>query len=405
MYAKMISALFYMFFTCVIFNPQVNGVTIYLYVMLPFLDPGYSRFLAQTLDRWSFPLGIAVVTCLLTTPMSAAKIVSISICVGYLMYTIARRIGYLHFWMGINVAFGIVQFALFYVDANLASQFGPDNVSRLLWGASATQTNPNFYEIFYFTRVSAFSREAGFFSSLLVASLLLYLLEGRSNWKMIVLYAVGLMICFSKSSFEFLIFASLYPFRRQLRGVHPLFAIFAFVAACSGLAIYLSHHNFFESETFAHRLGGFPFLFDARLDDVLQGLNARQLISRYDYLPYIHMERAYYAAGDGTFCGFPGLVADIGLVGALVLLGVVAFTASDGFVMLLTLLITATVGLATVTSFVPIAYLICYWPRFSAFLARHAGLERMRGPLPEGKQIARHRPEMPVKALRRHRHG
>jgi hypothetical protein len=70
-------------------------------------------------------------------------------------------------------------------------------------------------------------------------------------------------------------------------------------------------------------------------------------------------------------------------------LGVFAFTASDGFVILLCLLITATVGMTTVTSFVPIAYLISYWPRFSAYLAA----QRQRRPQPvRSRFIQRPRP-------------
>ncbi len=108
MYARAISMLFYLFFTCVIFNPQVSGVTIYLYTLLPFLDPGFSAFLLTTSRRWAVPMGIAVLVCLLSHPMVAAKIVSVAVCVGYLMYTIAKRIDYLHPWMAVNVLFGTV---------------------------------------------------------------------------------------------------------------------------------------------------------------------------------------------------------------------------------------------------------------------------------------------------------
>ncbi|MGF6755981.1 hypothetical protein [Paraburkholderia sp. GAS334] len=373
MYAKVVSMLFYMFFTCVIFNPQVSGVTIYLYVLIPFLDPGFSAFLLATSRRWGVPVVIAVAVCLLSLPMAAAKVVSVAICIGYLMYTFSRRIEYLHVWMAINIVFALAQFVLYYVDYDLAVQLGPDQVSSMLWGDSATQTNTNFYEILYFARVSGFSREAGFFASLLVASFMIYLMERRPiNRAMVVLYGIGLVISFSKASMVLLVFAILYGFRRQLRAIHPLVSLVLFTGASMAVALYMSQHNFFGSETFASRLSGYPFLFDARFSDILKGVTARQLNAEYGYLSYISMSQALYEINDVTFTSVPGMITDMGLVGGLLLLGVLAFTASDGFVILLFLLLTATVSLIMVTSFVPLAWLICYWPRFEAFRAATA---------------------------------
>ncbi|MGU7811581.1 hypothetical protein [Burkholderia sp. AW49-1] len=378
MYARTISMLFYLFFTCVIFNPQVSGVTIYLYTILPFLDPGFIAFLVSTLRRWIVPVGIAITVCLLGSPMMAAKIVSIAVCVGYLMYTIARRIEYLHGWMAVNILFGIAQFVLYYVDYRLSIQLGPDEVSKMLWGEAATQTNTNYYEILYFARVSGFSREAGFFASLLSASFVLYLFQGRRNRWMLALYCVGLFVSLSKSSFVLLIFALLYLVRRQLRAVHPVVSLIAYFTITMVLALYMSQHDFFGSQTFAHRLAGYPFLLDAHFADLVRGINARKLLDDYGYLPYVLINRDIYFVSDATFTSIPGLFADLGLLAGLVLLGVFAFTASDGFVILLCLLITATVGMTTVTSFVPIAYLLCYWSRFVAYLS----VRRQRGTPP-----------------------
>lgn len=389
MYAKSISMLFYLFFTCVIFNPQISGVTIYLYTFLPFLDPGFCRFLLATSRRWLIPIGIAMAACLLTNPVMAAKIVSIFACVGYLMYTISKRIDYLHPWMMVNILFGLAQFVLYYADYSLSVAMGPDQVSKMLWGDSATQTNANYYAILYFARVSGFSREAGFFSSLLSAAFVLYLFQGRRNRWIIAMYCVGLFISLSKASFVLLIFAALYGMRRQLRALLPLFSLAAFFAVTMVLALYMSAHDFFGSETFAHRFAGYPFLIDASFADLVRGVTSQQLNDEYGYLPYLASNRDLYAISSVTFTGIPGLFADVGLLGALVVLGVFAFTASDGFVILLCLLITTTVGLTTVTSFVPLAYLIAYWPGFLRYL--NAQRERPAAPA-RSRVIARPRP-------------
>ncbi|BCF92882.1 hypothetical protein [Paraburkholderia sp. PGU16] len=376
MYARMISVLFYMFFTCVIFNPQVSGVTLYIYVLIPFLDPGFLRFVGSTFRKWSTPLGIAVLVSLMGSPSVAVRVLSIAACVGYLLYTSERGLDCLHQWMTINVLFALVQFVLFYVDYDLSIQLGPNNLSKMLWGDYATDSNTNFYEIFYFSRVAGFSREAGFFSSLLVASFVADVVRGTASRKMILMYCIGLFISFSKSSFVFLIFAALYPMRKRIRTVHPLVVLIAFIACLTLVAVYLARFNFFYSDTFGHRLGGYAFMFDARLEDIVGGINAHDLIANYRYLPYVHLiERDIQGAGV-TFAGLPANVAEMGLFSALILFGVIAFTASDGFVILLFLLLTATVSVTTVTSFVPLAYLICYWPRFAAYSAKRRAAER-----------------------------
>ncbi|ACC75754.1 hypothetical protein PPMP20_16920 [Paraburkholderia phymatum] len=371
MYPKAISILFYMFFTCVIFNPQISGVTVYVYVVIPFLDPGFARFIGSTFRRWSGPLGVAMIVSFIGSPSVAVRVLSIAVCVGYLLYSSDRGMDYLHQWMAINVIFALAQFVLYYVDQGLSIQLGPKNLSKLLWGEYATETNTNFYEIFYFSRVSGFSREAGFFSSLLVGSFVADIIRGTTSRKMIALYCIGLFISFSKSSFVFLIFAALYPLRERIRTIHPLIVLLAYTGVFTLIGAYLAHFNFFDSDTFGHRLGGYAFLFDANLEDVVHGINAGDLIAHYRYLPYVHLiERDVQGAGV-TFAGLPANVAEMGLFSALILFGVVALTASDGFVMLLFLLLTATVSITTVTSFVPLAYLTIYWPRFAAYSARY----------------------------------
>ncbi|SPB18017.1 exopolysaccharide biosynthesis-like tyrosine-protein kinase [Caballeronia novacaledonica] len=369
MYSRIVSVIFYMFFTCVIFNPRVNGFTIYFYLFVPFLDPKFLRFLTATVRSWSGPLIVAVAVSLLGSPSVAMRVVSIAICIGYLMYTMGARICYLHHWMAINVAFAIVQFAMYYVDRGLAAQLGPTLLAQTIWGQYATRTYSNYYEIFYFARASGFSREAGFFSSLLVASLIAHLLTEKLNKKLVAMYCVGLFICFSKSSLILFIFLALFPLRHKLRLVHPLLIFTAFMVVVGLVGVYLGSHTFYGSTTFAHRLNGYPFMLDEKFEDLLRGVTADDVRARYMYMPSFRLVETEIASGV-PFAGLPASIAEMGLFSALLLFGVVAFTANDGFVMLLLLLLTSTVSITTVTSFVPIAYLIMYWPKFAAYRAK-----------------------------------
>ncbi|MFM0048140.1 hypothetical protein [Caballeronia grimmiae] len=381
MYARTISMLFYMFFTCVILNPQVGGFTVYFYLFIPFFDPGFTRFLTSTVRRWSGPLAVAVAVSLIGSPTVAVRVISLAICIGYLLYSKQRRIFYLHVWMLINIGFAALQFVLYYVNRDLAMALGPRALGQMIWGSYATAAYTNFFEVFYFARVSGLSREAGFFSSLLVASLVVYLATSeRIDKRVVALYVFGLIISFSKSSMLLFLFAALYPFRKPLRAAHPLVVFCAFAVSITALSVFMGNHNFFGSETFGHRFGGYPFMVEAKLEDLISGISAPEILKHYRYLPYIRLIEADMMVAGVPFAGLPASVADMGLFSALLLFGVVAFTASDGFVLLLFLLISSTVSITTVTSFVPLGYLLLYWPRFQTYIAEQRLAAWHKGP-------------------------
>jgi hypothetical protein len=370
MYSRLISVLFFMFFTCVVLNPQMNNMTIYFYVFIPFFDPKFTAFLWRHVRSWFTPALLAVAAAAVTSPSAAVRVVSIGICVGYLVYTWERRISYLHHWMIFNILFATLQFVMYYVNRDFAFQIGPTNVSELIWGEFATPTNTNFYEVFLFTRVAGLSREAGFFSSLLVGSLIFHLVSEKPNRKLIALYAFGLFLSFSKSSMVLFLFAGLYPFRHSLRKTHPVVVMVVFYLVVTVISVYLASQNFYGSDTFGHRLAGYAFVFDAQLEDVIKGITAENMITHYKYLPYIHLILGDMASGV-AFGGLPATIAEVGLFSALVIFAVIAFTAADGFVMTMFLFLSATVSVTTVTSFIPLAYVICYWPRYAAYRARY----------------------------------
>ncbi|NYH14495.1 hypothetical protein [Paraburkholderia bryophila] len=365
MYARLISVLFYMLFTCVVLNPQVGGFTIYLYIFVPFLDPDFSRFIAGTARKWSTPLFVALVASAIGSPSMAMRVASLAICVGYLMYTYERRIAYLQPWIAFNVVFAIVQFTMYYVDRPLSYQLGPTAIAKMVWGPYATLTYTNFFEVFYFSRVSGLSREAGFFSSLLVSSFIIYLYTEKPSKKMIAIYFIGFFISFSKSTAVLFIATLLYPFRHNLKRIHPLVVLVLFSAAMCIFSLYLAAHDFFESDTFGHRFSGYAFLFDAQIDDLIKGIDQHEIVRRYGNLQYIKLVRT-----DIETSGFAGLannVAEMGLFPAIIVLVVIAISVNDGFSMLILLFLTSTLALLSVTSFISLAYLIAYWPRFSPY--------------------------------------
>jgi hypothetical protein len=193
--------------------------------------------------------------------------------------------------------------------------------------------------------------------------------EKRNKW-IVMAYFYGLVISFSKSSMLLFVFAALYPFRNQLRTTHPLIVFCLFAIGVTGFSVFLAQHNFYGSDTFGHRFGGYPFMLQARLEDIMFGINAQDVLKHYKYLDYIRLIEPDIEVANQPFAGLPSVIADMGIFSAVLLFGLVAFTASDGFVLLLLLLISSTVSITTVTSFVPLGYLLLYYPRFRAYVAQ-----------------------------------
>ena len=176
-YTSFIAFLFFFFFASPALSPAFGGRTIYLHWLIVILDWGYLRnVFNRVIDKKNQKNVLAIMIFLLFCIVNnrlfiAFKIVSIIWCIVYLFYVKEKGLfKYLYIGVNINIVIAIMQFIFYYTNRNWAYIIGPTNISKFVWGNFATQTNTNMYAIFgnKLVRVCGWSREAGFFASLLI---------------------------------------------------------------------------------------------------------------------------------------------------------------------------------------------------------------------------------------------
>ena len=204
-YRNSIAILFFIFFTTPILSPAINESTIYINWFIPLLD---FNFIKYTINLKYEKKSICILLILLTLLVLTGKL-TVLIKLIFLIETIlymfyCKRNGmfsFLYLGININIVIGIVQFILYYINPVLSQLIGPTNISQTLWGPYATETLTNFYAIFKLVRISGWSREAGFFASLLTIAFIFYLTEKKHRVYQYVFFAIGYIISFSKVSF------------------------------------------------------------------------------------------------------------------------------------------------------------------------------------------------------------
>jgi hypothetical protein len=191
-------------------SPAINGNTIYLYWLIPFFDTHFDEYLIKYVAhkiKGKYYIGFLLVTILCITNKQMfllVKIMTIVFSLFYLSYSrLSGTFKYLYWGLNLNIFIAVLQFIFYYISPQLAYSIGPSNISSLLWGGFATDTNTNFYAIFgsKFIRVCGWSREAGFFASLLSIVFIEYhFCETHKKKMQYVLFAIGYIISFSKFS-------------------------------------------------------------------------------------------------------------------------------------------------------------------------------------------------------------
>lgn len=351
-------------------SPYIAGKTLYLYLLLPFADPGFWRYVFRELHIGRPELAacalLFAVTAMHLDVMLIARLVTTLLCVVYIIYTMRfDGLSLLYLYLGVNVAIALAQFVLVFVNPEWANMIGPAHIAELVWGQFATPTFTNFFAIFLFPRVSGLSREAGFFGALISVALALIVMTPRQHrptrWTVAILL-LGYVLSFSKISFGLPIFLVIYRLRRYLGGVPLSVTVLAvFFILCTALsqlwrdqAISMEHGG-----SVVHRASGYIFLtHQSDLTDFLWGREGPQ-IAREDHDDQVVRDVLVISGpSEYMFPGLSGLVVNYGvlfLAGLLFALRGLGMR-SAGFLYLFVLTINVTI--ITTTSFVVLAYLV-----------------------------------------------
>ncbi len=379
-YAHALALVFCILFCAPIVSPKVGDYTIYLFWLIPLVDVGFVRHISVRLSKKVvIAVCIGVSGALLSGNLiAAAKVLTMVTLLAYLGYL--RRVRLFHYLflaLLLAVMVATVQYVIFFGDPALARALGPEAISAAIWGELG-KGNTNFYATEFtgrtLHRVSGLSAESGFFNALVVAALLIYVTDRDASPKaiwMVSTLLIGVFVSLSKIGLGFLFFAVLlYPMRRVLRSLNGALVLVAIVIALSvlfSLAYLGNFHAFATSETWIHRTNGYFVIWQLDLGDILFGTTRDELLSRQAYLiPGVDLSRFQYPV-----TGLPRVIAELGLLGLVAMLGAVFFVRASGFKAILYVLLTFSVSPLTSDSFAVLAAMYLTSRDFGAPMQRH----------------------------------
>ena len=364
-WVRLVSHVFFLLFTSPILSPSISEKTIYLYWFVPLLDIHFLLYCVQQMRRAPMQAVIATASLIVwfgfTSPVFAARWVSILWPLAYLVYSYERGIFYLYIWMAFNIFVVFAQaLAYFGLGHSAANAIGPNNISAMLWGQFATRAHTNFYSIvpkFDVPRFSGLSREGGFFAALLAG---VVLLRTSSKQKVGLLFMAGIALSLSKTSALLVIGWVLTLIAARDKRTPPVFFLPFFLLVC--LLYYLTVDDELMSGvisgTFTHRFFSYSALFhDMDLGNLIAGNKASdRLIVQFKSFQLCSNLVNFVDCLDMN--GFPAIIFISGIVGLCLYLWQLAAFGMSVWGVMLVFFLTIDVSPLTSTSFVVLAYFL-----------------------------------------------
>lgn len=370
-YKKICAHLFFIFFTCIIFSPYIKGKTIYLYGIIPFLDFFYLRWIVKQkvnkglLIIW---IGFIIVLVLYGDFEFIIRIFFIINTLYYLFYLKTIKLFSIFYdYIFLNIFVGILQFIYIYINPKIAYLLGPENLAKTFLGSFAGPTNTNFYSIGLLKRASGLSREVGFFASLIVITIILYIEDRdikKSKWKNILLI-IGFIISMSKMSPLLLVYIALKKMKKYLNKIPMIITVLMSIIFLIIFSKYLFEKGVFipRHDTWNHRLGGYFIVLKYNLYHLIFPLKTISEISN-NYPNLLFLKELSRLK---TFTSISEIILHHGIImffTGILLLKKLKLKTSD---FLLLTLLTFNTGYITVTSYVILTYFYIFYERRKEF--------------------------------------
>lgn len=364
-YSQIIAILFFIFFATPIFSPEFHGSTIYIHLFIPLLDISFLKYIITTKinKKWIIGFGIfAIVSIFMMQIKLLIEAILIIEIVLYLIYCKKKKFfKYLYWGVNFNIIIAIAQFILYYISPDLARIIGPGNIAKMIWGEHATLTFTNIFpNSLGIVRVSGWSREAGFFNSLIIITFIVYryIDKGNKKWQYI-LFIIAFAISLSKVSLLAIIIIPIIKLRKYINKIPYILGIGIIIVAGIGTSEFLKQHNQYDNrytdnyETFTHRFSGYSIMKELSINDLLFGIpDLESLPSNVKennaFLRYIYRFN--------EFCGVPAMIIHNSLIvfiAFMLALKMFGYKTADLFIITL---LTMTVNYTTQTSFVLLGY-------------------------------------------------
>ncbi|MEW6488310.1 MAG: hypothetical protein AB1578_10430 [Thermodesulfobacteriota bacterium] len=294
--ARLYSHLFYLLFASPVLSPAVGDTSVYLYLLVPLVDPHFLRELgSRPIERRHALAALLFVAA--SVPYGSVlflfKVVSVVVCAAYMAYTARQGFFYLYGYVALNVGVALVQ-AVGVLGFGAELLF-PAAIGEFLYGAYALPTGPpptGAEGLLMAFRFSGLSREPGFFAALLIGSFVL-LVDDRSvprRRTLLAAHALGLVLSFSKVSVSFFL---VFPFAWLLRRAVDRVPKWAVVGGVLGgmmvvtQAMYGVHGADFINQSFLHRTIGYAVVPELPARDLWLGVGFRNAASRAAEVPLL----------------------------------------------------------------------------------------------------------------------
>ena len=366
-YKRIIAILFFFFFMTPILSPRIGNSTLYLHWIIPFLDMDFLKEIISIKMKKSqlIIISVLVLACIVLSKLKLAlEIVLIIESVLYIKYCYKNNnLKYLYWGMNINIIIAIIQFIVYYISPDLARAIGPSNVSKIIWGSHATATFTNMFpNAIGIVKVSGWSREAGFFNSLIIITALVYIFVDKKTRKsklQYILFLIGFLLSLSKVSILPILIIPIILLKKYVDKIpYILGIIIILVVGIATSEVLRTHNQYYNAysqyyETFTHRFSGYSILKQLPLQNIILGIDTldelpESIKENNTYLQYIYRFN--------EFCGMPSMLIHNGLIISLLYfttLKIFNFKTSDLFIITI---VTLTVNYTTQTSFVVLTY-------------------------------------------------
>lgn len=357
--SKIFSNLFALSLAAPILSPYADGVTLYLYVIIPLIDPEFygwiwKKYFATDL---SITIFLSCLLAIVSSPKWGIQILCMILVIQYALYLIENNNFPLMRYINISIFFAVAQLTGTLFLPNINQYIGPTGISHMIWGSLSTITNQNFYAISIdiLPRVSGLSREAGFLASLLVTSLLFYMSNyNKHNLWQIAWILLGLFISFSKISFSLLIIALIWPLRKVINKIPIPLTLLSFFIISALVSEELYNLNILASQqTFMDRFNGYRIPFEISLYNLIFGMKFNYFRHHYSFLPLSQYYINLVHMGNGISFS----VLYFGLAITIIFVFMLYFLKIRSFPLIGLLIATFDVTPATLDSMVVVAWL------------------------------------------------
>lgn len=361
---KLFSNLFFSLFVAQILSPYIYGITIYLEVLIAFVDPYYRKWLLGHRRKLPLVLLLVSVPVFFLKIIVSLKLICLVLSITYLLYTYQVNLFYLQRFFTISIIVAVAQFCLFYTFPSLSIILGPENISEMIWGEYSTPTFTNFYAVFGgIIRVCGLSREAGFFASMLICVIILCYMEYKkynikiSKWYFAML-CLAFVISFSKMSLLIIPTILCIRYRKMIDKISQLGMIISLFI----FFIVIWYHSDFlakeENVTFTHRFGAYGIILD--INDAVRLLFGSSELSTHDFNCLYAKKYMDVLEGYTSFAGMGGYIISNGLLLTSILFVMLCNTGVSTTGILLLFLLTMNVQMDTNQNFVVLAYFIAF---------------------------------------------